>query len=147
MHKLLAVLTTFRLEDALNPIRVHTSCIDPDQHLCMFLYIMVYICTVAADLMSYLKIMEVLSRCVLYGDGVDDNDVGWSDNGHLTLMLGKNFSRRQFEIFFLFFHKISFDISCKLSPQETICIKCQRFFLGKIRKKISSICRLLKFAQ
>ena len=113
----------------------------------MFLYIMVYICTVAADLMSYLKIMEVLSRCVLYGDGVDDNDVGWSDNGHLTLMLGKNFSRRQFEIFFLFFQKISFDISCKLSPQETICIKCQRFFLGKIGKKISSICRLLKFAQ
>ena len=47
--------------------------------------------------------------------------------------LGKNFSRH-FEIFFSK-KKIGFDISCKLSPLETICIKCQSLFSGeKIRK-------------
>ena len=48
----------------------------------------------------------------------------------LTLrMLGKNFSRRQFEIFSYIFQKIGFDLSCK------ICMKCQSLFSGKIRKK------------
>ena len=55
-------------------------------------------------------------------------------NHHFCLklsMLGKNFSRRQFEIFFAYFsQKIGFDISCKLSPEETICIKCQSLFFG-----------------
>ena len=36
-----------------------------------------------------------------------------------------------------------FDISCKLSPLETICLKCQNLFSGK--KKKSPICCLLKF--
>ena len=33
--------------------------------------------------------------------------------------------------FFFFFQKIGFDTSCKLSPKETICMKCQSYFLGK----------------
>ena len=34
-------------------------------------------------------------------------------------------------IFFLtFFQKTAFDISCKLSPMETICMKCQILFLA-----------------
>ena len=33
-------------------------------------------------------------------------------------MLDDNFSRRYFEIFFLFSQKIDFDISSKLSPME-----------------------------
>ena len=36
----------------------------------------------------------------------------------------------------LFSRKIGFDFSCKLSPKETICMKCQTHFLGKIRKNI-----------
>ena len=55
-------------------------------------------------------------------------------------MLGKNFSRRHFEIYIYisyFSPKIwGFDISCKLSPQETICIKCQSLFSGKNKKNI-----------
>ena len=52
-------------------------------------------------------------------------------------MLVKNFSRRHFEIFFSYFsQKLGSDISGKLSPQETIFKKCQRFFSGK-KKKIS----------
>ena len=31
-----------------------------------------------------------------------------------------------------FFQKMGFDISCKLSPLETICMKCQILFSGKI---------------
>ena len=67
--------------------------------------------------------------------------------------LGKFFIRRQFEIFFLFFpeniiwhfmqivsdfsyvsQKTEFDISCKLSPVETICMKCQILSSGKNKK-------------
>ena len=47
--------------------------------------------------------------------------------------------------FSYFLQKISFDISCKLSPQETICMKCQNLFSVKKKKKDISRCRLLKF--
>ena len=33
------------------------------------------------------------------------------------------------------FQKTGFDISCKLSPLETICMKCQILFSGKNKKK------------
>ena len=59
--------------------------------------------------------------------------VGSRENQSDSLMLstlGKIFSRRHFEIFFLFLQENCLDISCKLSP------------LGKIRK-ISWTCRLL----
>ena len=53
-------------------------------------------------------------------------------------MVGKNFRRRHFEIFFLFFlQKIGFDISCKLSPLETICMESQNLFSGENKKNIS----------
>ena len=64
-------------------------------------------------------------------------------------MLGKNFSRQNSEIIFLIFprnkalafyenclhRKIGFDFSYKLSPVETICMKCQRLFSGEKKKK------------
>ena len=34
-----------------------------------------------------------------------------------------------------FYQKTESDISCKLSPLEMICMKCQILFLVKIRKK------------
>ena len=49
---------------------------------------------------------------------------------------GKNFSREQFEIFS---KKIGFDSSCKLSPLETICMKCQNLFSGKNKKNIINL--------
>ena len=67
--------------------------------------------------------------------------------------LGKNFSRN-FEIFFLFFFskKIGFDTACKLSPLETICMKCQSLFLGEKMRQISmslllNLPRVIKFKQ
>ena len=45
------------------------------------------------------------------------------------------FSRQQIDIFLIFFHKTGFDISCKLSPLETICMKCQILFCGKKKRK------------
>ena len=40
--------------------------------------------------------------------------------------------------FLLFFKtKIRFVISCKLSPEETVCIKCQILFSRKYKKKYS----------
>ena len=62
----------------------------------------------------------------------------------LTLSaLGKIFSRQHFEIISCFFQKGGFDISCKLSPLETICIKFLILFSGKNQKKIfQSVCRL-----
>ena len=53
-------------------------------------------------------------------------------------ILGKNFSRRLKNIFFLFSQKTSFDILCKLSPVETICMEYQILFSGK-KKKINKI--------
>ena len=47
-------------------------------------------------------------------------------------------------IFFLFFPENRFDISCKLSPLETICMKFQNLFSGKNKKKNISVCCLLK---
>ena len=38
-----------------------------------------------------------------------------------------------------YFPKIGFDISYKLSPVETICMKCQILFSGKIRKNIFNL--------
>ena len=41
--------------------------------------------------------------------------------------------------FFLFAQKIGFDILCKLSPEETICIKHQSLFSGKIRIVLQNV--------
>ena len=59
----------------------------------------------------------------------------------LTLStLGKIFSRLLTEIFYLIFsQKTDFDISCKLSPIETICTKCQILFSGKNKKNITNL--------
>ena len=49
-------------------------------------------------------------------------------------------------IFLIFARKTEFDTSCKLSPLETICMKCQTPFSRENKKKCS-ICRLLKILQ
>ena len=50
----------------------------------------------------------------------------------------------QWVIFFYFsLRKTGFDISCKLSPLETICMKCQNLFSRTNKNNISK-CRLLK---
>ena len=74
------------------------------------------------------------------------NWITWKKNyraNAVTLILstlGKTFSRRHSEIFFLFFlKKIGFDISCKLSPKETICMTCQSLFSGKDKKNIINL--------
>ena len=42
--------------------------------------------------------------------------------------------------FFLFFmQETEVDISCKLSPLETICIKCQILFSGKNKKNVINL--------
>ena len=58
--------------------------------------------------------------------------------------LGKISADDILKYFSIFFQKTRFDISCKLSPMETICMKCQITFSGKNKKSISE-CRLLKF--
>ena len=59
-------------------------------------------------------------------------------NGHLTLTtLWADSADDKLMIIFLFFKKTGYDISCKLSPVETICIKCQNLFSKKNKKNIS----------
>ena len=59
-------------------------------------------------------------------------------------MQNKISSRRHIEIVFLFSQKTGFDVSCKLSPVETICMKCQiLFYLKNKKKKILQVCHLL----
>ena len=60
----------------------------------------------------------------------------------LTLSsLGKIFNRRHIEIFFsdFFPQKTGFDISCKLSPMETICMYCQTPFSRKDKKNTTNV--------
>ena len=60
-------------------------------------------------------------------------------------VIGK-FSRRQIgDIFSYFSQKIGFDISCQLSPKETIGMKCQNLFSGKTEKNTSKCCLLNLF--
>ena len=40
-----------------------------------------------------------------------------------------------------FFKKIGFDSTCKLSPEETICMKCQILFSGKNKIKYNYLLR------
>ena len=59
----------------------------------------------------------------------------------LTLsMLGKIQQTTNWWYFSYFSWKLGFVISCKLSPkEETICMKCQTFFVGKIRKIFQNV--------
>ena len=50
-----------------------------------------------------------------------------------TLFSGKNKKK----YFSYFPQETGFDISCKLSPLETICMKCQTLFSGKNKKNIN----------
>ena len=72
----------------------------------------------------------------------------WSEASLLMFsILGKNFSRRHFEIFFLFFfQKIGFDISCKLSP-DNLHERSMLIFWEKYGKKKSLICYILKMVK
>ena len=58
------------------------------------------------------------------------------DNKKFTLMLSADNILRDFTYFF---QEIGFDISCKLSPLETICMKCQSLFSGEKKKNILSL--------
>ena len=42
---------------------------------------------------------------------------------------------------------MDFDISCKMSPKETVCMKSQSLFLGKIRKIMSISVSSTEFAE
>ena len=48
-----------------------------------------------------------------------------------TTLLANSADDKLVIIFSYFSQKIDFDISCKLSPAETICIKCQSLFSGE----------------
>ena len=46
---------------------------------------------------------------------------------------------KYFFLFLFFLQKTGFDTSCKLSPKETICIKCQSLYFRKNKKNIFSL--------
>ena len=56
-----------------------------------------------------------------------------------TELLGKKEERKIKKYFSYFSWKIESDISCKLYPLETICMKCQILFKGKIRKNLINL--------
>ena len=58
------------------------------------------------------------------------------------------FSRRQIDYICLFIsQKIGLDISSKLSPTDTICMKCQSLFSGENKKKCFNISSAENFTQ
>ena len=54
-------------------------------------------------------------------------------------MLGKYSADDILKYFFLFFPETKFDISCKLSSMETICMKSQILISGKNKKHITTL--------
>ena len=56
----------------------------------------------------------------------------------------KNSADHILKYFSYFSQKIDFDIPCKLSPKETICMGCQNLFSRKNKKNIfqNDICRI-----
>ena len=78
-----------------------------------------------ADFFSYFKISS---------DSIVIAGLSTQELTHSTV--DKNFSRRHLEYFSFFSQKTGFDISCKLSPLETICMKCQILFPGKNKKNV-----------
>ena len=66
----------------------------------------------------------------------------WAFAIYLMLSLVK-FSADDILLYFSFFsYQIGIDILCKLSPVETICMKCQILFSGKNKKNITNLCYL-----
>ena len=65
---------------------------------------------------------------------------------YLLLPLWANSADGIFKYFSYVSQKTGFDSSCKLSPMETVCMKCQILFSGekKNNKKNISKCHLLK---
>ena len=53
--------------------------------------------------------------------------------------MGKNFSTLLLKYVSYFAQKKGFDISCKLSPKETVCMKYQKPFSGKNKKNIINL--------
>ena len=53
--------------------------------------------------------------------------------------LGKNSADNILKYFSYFYQKTGFDISCKLSPVETICMKCQSLFSEKDKKNVINL--------
>ena len=54
-------------------------------------------------------------------------------------MQGKKSAGDALKYFSYFYGKIGFDISCKLSPVEAICMKCKSLFSRKNRKSIMNL--------
>ena len=54
---------------------------------------------------------------------------------HANCLLRRQYVWQVKSFFFFFFQKTGFDNSCKLSPQETVWMKCQILFPGKNKKK------------
>ena len=74
---------------------------------------------VVVNCLEYYKPAKEQCQKVNWPAWHDDNHIDWAVKFKLILsMLGKIFSKQ-------FFLKIGFDISCKLPPEETVCMKCQ----------------------
>ena len=77
--------------------------------------------------------MEKIKRTKIGGKTFARYVLTSSSHGILTFTgLWANAADDKLVIFFLFSRKTGFDISCKLSPMETICLKCQIKFSGEI---------------
>ena len=59
--------------------------------------------------------------------------------GLMLSTLGKFSADDIFKYFSYFSQKTGYDISCKLSPKETICMKCHILVSGKNKKNIISL--------
>ena len=91
--------------------------------------------------------MQIVSKCSI---------VFWKNKRIINMLSAEtaqrvltiNFQQMTFwNSFRIFSQEAEFDISCKLSPIETVCMKCQILLAGKIRKVSSNILSAAEIAQ
>ena len=71
--------------------------------------------------------------CILPDFWHAPSSVQWLEKHFKTLPSLSKFSQQHIDD--IFFQKIGTDISCKLSLEETICMKCQSLFSGRKKKE------------
>ena len=87
--------------------------------------------------MQNVQIPIFLHKCIVSSYPLPTVDTQCGKKLFLALStLWANSADDAMKIFFLFSLKIGFGISCKLSPMETICMKCQTLFSEKQKRKI-----------
>ena len=91
--------------------------------------------TFGASVRLYFVIMAFSGASLLTSGRIQQTTNWWCFFSFLIFPRKQDFAFHANCLQFYFSQKKEFDISCKLSPLETICMRCQILFSGKNKKR------------